>query len=355
MGIFGRNIGLAYGPTPVQAPALASPFSSSNALQDAIVGDIFGQIPAEVITPEIALRVPEVKRALQAHTSLVAPLKFEVFDGEDKRAEQPYWVSNSGIFGVSPYIRQKGLVNDLFMFGQALLGAELGDDDLPRDLLHIPATMWWVNAEGSIEVDESVPAKYRQRLIFVPLGANGLLNDGIDSIRQARLLDAARRERLKAPPAATELHITDSTKDNQTREEKLETVKTYVEGRNKHSVSLTPSYIDVIERGTAGTLDLFESAMNSLRLALANHSGVPASFIEGAKAGGGGQMTYVNENSKSSELWVFGSSAYAMAIASRLSMDDVVGPNSEVRADLSNLGPAPVAVLDPEAPTEITE
>ncbi|MDT0142789.1 hypothetical protein [Microbacterium sp. PRC9] len=341
--------------TPESLPAnLVSPFST-NSLQEAITVDFWQEIPATVITPELALRVPEVKRALQAHTSLVAPLKFEVFKDGEKLTTQPYWVSNSSVFGVSPYVRQVGMVKDLFLFGQCLLGATVNEDDTVNDFLHIPRSLWDHNGEGGFEVNESIPLKFRQRLIWVPLGSNGLLVDGIDSVRQARKLELARQARLDAPPAATELHITDPQKDEMTREEKAALVKSYVENRAKHSVSVTPSSIEVIERGTTGQLDLFEAGMNSLRLQLANHSGVPASFIEGAKEGGnGGQMSYTNENNKASELWVFGSSAYALAIASRLSMDDVVGEGAEVRADLSLLGPAPVAVLDPE-PSEITE
>jgi myo-inositol-1-phosphate synthase len=70
-----------------------------------------------------------------------------------------------------------------------------------------------VDKEGNITVDPSIPAQFRQRIIFVPLGTNGLLVDGIDSVRQARKLELARQSRLDAPPAATELHITDATKD----------------------------------------------------------------------------------------------------------------------------------------------
>ncbi len=334
-------------------PTLASPIAPANSLEQAIVGDFFGEIPAEVITEQIALRVPEVKRALQAHTSLVAPLHFTVYrDGLE--AEQPFWVANSAS-GISPYIRNKGTVKDLFLYGWALWGAEIGDGDLPKDFIHIPRDFWSVAADGSIEVDESIPARFRQRLVMIPLGANGLLADGIDSIRQARALELARQTRLAAPPAATELHLTDSKFDEMTKAEKEALSKSYSENRNKYSVAVTPSYIDVKDH-QANTVDLFEAAMNSLRIQMANHAGVPASFIEGGREGGeGSSITYSNENTKQSELWVFGSAEFAYAITARLSMDDVVGPNAEVRADLSSFMNPPAVELSPETSTEPVE
>ncbi|WP_390178102.1 hypothetical protein [Microbacterium sp. MTN4-26] len=332
--------------------ALVSPWATTDSLEKAIVGDVFGEIPAEVITPEIALRVPEVSRALQAHQALVAPLAFERFTGGTKDATQPYWVTNSAYPGMSPWLRWKGVVRDLFLHGYALLGAELDDaTDLPRDVVHIPYQFWTIDSAGSITVDDaSVPLQYRQRLILIPLGSNGLLVDGIDSVRQARKLELARQSRLDAPPVGTELHITDARFDEMTKAEKRDLAKSYAEGRQNGSVSVTPSYIDVKERGTSGQLDLFETGMNSLRLQLAMHAAVPASFLEAGKEGGSaGAMTYSNENDRHSELWTFGSAAFAYAITARLSLDDVVGPDSEVRADLAHFSvPAPSAI-DPEA------
>lgn len=340
---------------PPALPPLGSPFSGPSHLESAIVGDIFGEIPDEVVTPELALRVPEVKRALQAHTSLIAPLKFSVHDNGSAtpREVQPYWVANSDYPAVSPYLRMKGVVSDLFMYGWALLGAEVGDDDLPRDMIHIPRNMWDIDKDGSVTADEAIPASYRQRLILIPLGANGLFTDGIDSIRQARKLEHARQRRLDAPPPATELHITDARFDEMTDDEKRAFSKNYSDNRKNYATSVTPSYLEVKDHSSTGSVDLFESGMNSLRLQLAMHGGVPASFLEAGKEGGSaGAMSYSNEGDRQGELWLFGSSEFAYAITSRLSLPDVVGENAEVRADLTPLAvPAPTA-LSGETPIE---
>lgn len=343
-----------YAQSVLSSPGLVSPFAPENSLEAAIIGDFFGQVPDSVITPEIALRVPEVNRALQAHQALVAPLKFVAYSNEgEELGTQPAWVSKSAS-GISPFIRWNGVVRDLFLFGWALLGAELDDaTDLPKDFIHIPRSLWSVdNSTGSISVDESISLKYRQRLILIPLGSNGLLIDGIDSIRQARKLELSRQARIDAPPAATELHLTDPQYDEMTSQEKEKLAREYADNRKKFATAVTPSYLEIKDHQNQN-VELFEEGMNSLRLQLAMHSGVPASFLEAGKEGGNpGQMTYMNENGKASELWVFGSAKFAYAITARLSEDDVVGPNAEVRADLSDFMVPQAALLSPESPVQ---
>lgn len=340
------------------APALASP-ESGDGLQQAIVGDVIGHLPEETVTRVTAARVPELKRALKGHQALVSPLRFEKFEDDAKADQQPFWVSSCNYPGMSRHIAIKKLVEELFWEGFGVLGCRLATDGTVWDWVPIPRHMWTMDPSTQrVTLHDSIPAEYRMRIVLVPLGANGVMADGIDSIRQARKLEQARQTRLDAPPAATELHITDPAFDGMKRKEKEQLATQYVETRAKHSVSVTPSYVDVKERGVSGQLDLFEGAKNSLRLELAMHGGVPASFVEGSKEGGGGQMSYSNEQDKNSELWTFGSAEYAYAIIAALSGDDVVGADAEVRADLSHFAvPAPTSI-DPEAGdtgTPITE
>ncbi len=348
---------------------LVSPWAEPNNLMPAIVGALW-DVPDEVITPEVALKVPEINRALQAHQALVAPLKLEVYRDGERLQEQPYWVTNTDS-GIPRYITMHGVVRDQFLHGAAVLGCELDAFGLVRDFIHIPRKHWDINSDtGKVEADETViPAVYRQRLIYIPLGSNGLLTDGIDSVRQARKLEHARQARLDAPPPGTTLTINGETYAGMTKEERAAMAKDYTANRKTHQVSILPESVKV-DHGKDGTLDLFEQGMNSLRIHLAQHAGVPASFLDAGKEGGSaGQMSYTNENGKASELWVFGSARFAYAILARLSLDDVVGPNAEVRADLSDFmvptpdqlsaespvtaEPEPVEAVEP--PAEITK
>lgn len=338
---------VAYNPQP----ALIAAPGSGGALAQAIIGDYFGALPAETITVEVARRVPEVKKALVAHQALITPLRFEVYANDAALPVQPYWVGACDYGRTSRLISVKLLVEELFFHGEAVLACRLDTEGNVYDWIPVPRKLWSYNAEkASFDLHESIRAEYRMRTVYVPLGESGILADGVDSIRQARKLEHARQSRLDAPPAATELHITDPSYDQQTSAEKAELARSYAENRTKHSVAVTPSYIDVKERGISGQLDLFESAKNSLRLELAMHGGVPASHVEGGKEGGtGGQLTYQNVNGEPSEIWTFGSARFAYAIAAALSGDDVVGPNTEVRFDASALAVPTPTSYDPEA------
>jgi hypothetical protein len=335
----------------VGAPALAAP-GSGDSLAQAIVGDIVGHLPKEAVTRDNAPRVPELKRAVKAHQALVAPLRFEQWTpgADEPNPVQPYWVASCAYPGMSRYIAYKKLVEELFWEGFGVLACRLDVNGNVWDWVPVPRHLWTMNTQTqAITLHESIPDEYRMRIVVVPLGANGVMVDGIDAIRQARKLEAARQSRLDAPPAATELHVTDAKYDGMTKAEKETLATGYVEVRQKTSVSVTPSYIDVKERGITGQLDLFEDAKASLSRELAMHAGVPASFVESSSKGGGGQMSYSNENDRQSELWTYGSAEYAYAIVAALSGDDVVGPGAEVRADLSHFSvPAPTSI-DPEA------
>lgn len=353
--------------TQAAPPMLASPYSGDH-LAQAIVGDYFGQLPGEAVDRVVARRVPEVRRALAAHQALVTKLRFEKYAAGTPAArseDQPFWVSSCSYPGMSRWLAVKQLVEELYFEGFGVLGCWLdtSDPQLVYDWITIPRNLWSVDSETqSVVIDKSVPAAYRMRAVVVPLGSSGLLVDGIDSIRQARKIEIARQARLDSPPAATELHITDPAFDGMEREETQKLIANYKEGRNKSSISVTPTYIEVKERGTSGSLDLFEEAKNSVRIDLAMHTGVPLNFVGASKEGGGsgGNVQYQNVNGETSDLWTFGSSEYAIAIAAALSADVVVGEGAEVRADASAFAvPAPLSI-DPEAgdnptSTEVSE
>ncbi len=350
--------------TQSAAPMLASPYSGDH-LAQAIMSDYFGQLPGEAVDRTVARRVPEVRRALAAHQALVTKLRFEKYTAgsPSARAEyQPFWVSSCTYPGMSRWLAVKQLTEELFFEGFGVLGCWLDTDGLVYDWITIPRNLWSFDREKlEYVIDESVPAEFRMRAVPVPLGSSGVLVDGIDSIRQARKIEIARQARLDSPPAATELHSTDHSYDSSEPSEIQTLIDNYKIGRNKSSISFTPSYIEVKERGMTGTLDLFEDAKNSVRIDLAMHTGVPLNFVGAAKEGGGsGTVQYQNVNGETSELWTFGSSEYATAIAAALSADVVVGEGAEVRADASAFAvPAPLSI-DPEAgdnptSTEVSE
>lgn len=334
--------GVALG-TSAGTPAAATPWSPQDSLLTALEGELFG-VDDTIVTRTIAQRVPGLKRAAQIHCDIVSAMPLHQYKDGVKNATQPRWLSNSAS-GIAPLIRTKGLVADLFWEGFALLGCRLDGEQID-DAIHIPRHLWGVGADQKIEVNDAISREYTQRLILIPLGANGVMADGVDSIRQARALELARRNRLNAPPASTEIHLTDARFDEMTAKEKEKLAQNYADTRRKHSVSVTPSYAEVKEHGSEA-VDLFDSATNGLRLDLANHASVPASIIEGAKGGGGGDMNYSGKGDERSELYDLGSRQFAEAIAARLSMDDVCPEGEYIAFDKSEMFAVPMPTTAP--------
>lgn len=323
----------------------STPWDAQDSLLAALESDLFG-LDSTAITRDLAMRVPGLKRAVQIHADIISAMPLVQYKAGQPVAEQPDWLQNSRS-GIPPLIRTKGLVKDLALEGWAMLGCEVANGQI-TDAMHIPkATHWKFDSAGVVEFTRPIDPTYLGHIILIPLGDNGILIDGADTIRQARALDLARTVRLESPPAGTELHITDVSYDGMNRKERLREVKAYAEQRRKTSVSMTPSYLEVKEH-SGEAIDLFDSATNSIRLDIANHASVPASVIEGARASGGGSdMTYTGKGDERSELYDLGSRQFAEAIAARLSLDDVCPSGEYIAFDRSEMFAVPTPTTAP--------
>lgn len=359
MGIFSKKIASAY-PTPSSVPiAVASPWQPSDALLQITIDNLIasemeqGVVP---ITRDIALRVPGIKRAHAVHCTMFAEQVFRMTDESGTPAErQPGWLVNAPYSGVAPYHRKYGIGSDLFFNGWAALG--FNDHPLvATDSLHIPFGAWGITAEGKVWVDDSiVPKMFRDNVRVIPLGygSNGLLVDGADTIREARLIEAAYMDRLENPIPLTVLGIPREVWESWSAEERKEYRDQWVEARKKKggSVALKVSEFPVDFPGEVEA-NLYESGRNAVRLDIANHTGSPASLIEGVRQGGSGggtEMRYqgVGEGGmQRSDLWDFGlAKQFTLAFEARLSLDDVCPEGMSIRGDRS------AAIVTPEPST----
>lgn len=313
-----------------------SPLAPTDQLATFAVDAWMRDIGKLVTTRETALSVPGLKRAHRLHCSLVAGLNFRQMIDAAVDADQPGWLTNSAS-GVSPYHRMFGVTSDLFFNGWACLGFTEQLDDA----MHIPFGWWGADAMGTIVcTDPRIPDRYRARLVAIPMGygENGILTDGMATIRAALRIEEVWMERIENPLPATNLHIDDPQFDGMSRREKRKIVDDWNENRKRAGgqTAVTQSFLKVESLGTVSA-DLFEKGRNAIRLDIANHAAVPASIIEGAKDGGGTDINYSNESAARNELYDFGTKAFVQAIEARLSLDDVCEPGKSIRADLSNL------------------
>lgn len=331
-----------------------TPWSPQDSLEAITVAELWhGNDTPQTMTRDVALRIPAVKRSHDIVCGVLARMQWRHYQDAVRSAVQPSWLVTSQS-GVSPRNLRWGVVSDLFMHGWAVIGFHLGPDGRPDDALHVPFGWWTLEATSEISVSDRIPSRYRDRLVAIPLGygSNGMLVDGRDTMVAARKIEAAYRDRIDNPIPQTDLELTAERWDMWDKEEREEFRKLWIAGRRVENgaVALRPEWVKP-NYAASVPADLFESGRNASRLDLANHAGIPAALVEGAKQGGsGGDMHYSTEagGATRNELWDFGLVKYADAIESRLSLDDVCAPGASIRVDPSDYLTAPTPT---EAPT----
>lgn len=359
MGIFGRNIDKAYGPRGPVPIAVASPWGPTDALTQIVV-DGFFQAPDTATVPmtrDIALRIPGVKRAHQIHVKQFAGLAFNEMDNDKVAANQPGWLTTSAS-GVSPFHRMHGVGSDLFFNGWACLGFDRSPLEAGADCIHVPFGAWGIDpSTGAAWIDYNVLGPSLGRYAAYPVvisagyGDNGLLVDGIDTLREARQIEDAYKKRLDDPVPLTILNIPLEEWQSMTPKERTDYREQWVEGRRKSSTALKVAEWGVDMPGTE-SVDLYENGRNAVRLDIANHTGTPASLLEGTRqAGGGGtdvRYTGVANGAMRGELWEYGSArGFTLAFEARMSLDDIVPSGHSIRADLASINAIPAPDTNP--------
>lgn len=359
MGIFKRRIENVYAAraTQLMPPAsnppisITSPWAPQDSLVTFAVDEALGGLLSEyqLMTRDTALRIPGVKRSHGLHVTQFAQIPWYLMDDAVRVGQQPGWLTNSAS-GVSPYHRWFGVGSDLFFYGWALLGFTA---DM-TDCLHIPYGLWSVDPDtGDIRIDPTkVPARYHARPVAIPLGygENGLLTDGIDTLKEARKIEQAYMNRLDNPVPLTILGIPRDDWAGMTAVERAQYRDQWVEGRQKSATALKVAEWPVDMPGQV-PVDLYESGRNAVRLDIANHTSTPAGLLEGTRQGGSGtDITYtgVQDGATRSELWDFGLAKRMMlALEARLSLDDVCATGLSIRGDISNMIATPTPSTNP--------
>ncbi|QOC28469.1 hypothetical protein IC744_13990 [Microbacterium hominis] len=358
MGIFGRNIDKAYGPQSTLTIAVASPWTPTDNLTQLAFDELFkGPDSASIpMTREIALRIPGVKRAHQIHVKQFAGLAFNAMVNDQIAPTQPAWLTSSAS-GVSPFHRMHGVGSDLFFNGWACLGFDRSPLDADADCIHVPFGLWGIDPETGRPWIDGKQLGAMARFAAYPVvisagyGDNGLLVDGIDTLREARQIEDAYKRRLDDPVPLTILNIPRDAWEGMTPEERASYREQWVDGRRKSSTALKVAEWPVEMPGQVA-VDLYETGRNAVRLDIANHTGTPASLLEGTRqAGGGGtdvRYTGVANGAMRGELWEFGSArGFTLAFEARMSLDDIVPSGQSIRADLTSINAIPAPDTNP--------
>lgn len=353
VGIFSKLIGSSYASPTL---GISSPWAPQDALVSLALDDMLGGLLSTtvVITRDVALRIPGVKRAHGEHVGMFAETPFFEMDNDVRSAQQPAWLTNSAS-GIAPYHRMYGLGSDMFFNGWGCLGftADMSD------CMHIPFGMWDIDDNGYTRVsDDRIPEKYRARPVSIPVGygENGLLVDGVDTLREARQIEAAYVDRLNNPVPLTVLGIPLDTWQGWTPDERKQYRDQYVEGRkgNNGAVALKVAEFPVeFPDAASNGVDLYESGRNANRLDIANHTSSPAWLLEGVRQGGSGGGTEVRYSGVANgagreELWDTGlAKKFTLAFEARMSLDDVVPPGRSIRGDRTSRVSIPTPPSNP--------
>nr|WP_274637069.1 hypothetical protein [Microbacterium bovistercoris] len=361
MGIFSKQIARAYAPTSPAVPlAVASPWMPTDALTQWTVDQLYADAVKDSLTPvnrDIALRIGAVKRAHGVQVGTFSGVPYHQMDNAVRTTDQPFWLTNSRS-GVSPYHRMYGIGSDFFFNGWACLGFDRDPLDPDADCMHAPYGAWGIDPEtGRPWIDQTiVPRAYTAYpvVISVGYGDNGLLQDGADTIREARQVEAAYADRVANPVPLTLLGIPQDVWERWTPEERKQYRDQYVAGRKAANGSVAMKVAEFpVEFPGSTSVDLYESGRNAVRLDIANHTDTPASMLEGVRQGGSGggtEMRYsgvANGNTRA-ELWDFGASKrWLAAFEARMSLDDICPTGLSIRGDLTNMFALPEPTMNP--------
>lgn len=329
----------------VQPTAIASPWAEG-ALNTVVWSDILGPDVTPPLTRSEAMTVPAVSRArnLIAATAMRCPIVAMGPGGRLADADQPTWMYRTD-GTVSPQMRTVWTLDDMLFYGASLWAVTRGAEGQILTGERVPYEWWTVTPEGGILVHDK-PVNAREVLYF-PSHTDPLLIAGATAIRSARSVGKSVERRAAAPIPVTELHQEESDVELSNTEAK-ELVKTYNAARRdpEGATVFTPSHIKLVTHGANADSGALTEARNAVRLDIANHTGVPASLLEGSSAGA--SLTYVTTEGKRSEFLEYGVLPWVETFVARLSMDDVLPRGQRAALDLDVLISSPQSATGAE-------
>lgn len=314
--------------------AIASPWAEGS-LATVVWSDIFGDDVVVPLTRAEAMTVPAINRArdLICATAMRLPLLAMDATGPLSAEKQPTWMYRTD-GGVSPQMRTVWTLDDLLFYGASLWSVARGTEGQILSAERIPYEWWQVTPEGGILVN-GAPVNARE-VVYFPSHTDALLTAGATTIRSARSVAKSVERRAASPVPVMELHHVDPDTPVTAKEAK-EYVAAYNKARRdpEGATVFTPNHIEMRPHGDKADAGALTEARNAARLDIANHTGVPASLLEGSSAGA--SLTYVTTEGKRSEFLEYGVLPWIESFIARLSMDDVLPRGQRAVLDLDIL------------------
>ena len=321
------------------SPSIASPWSSSEGLSTAVIGDLFGaEVAASLpLTRSDAIRVPAVSKARNLLISALAPAPLMCLDKSGELAVQPSFLYRSDT-DVSPYERMAWTIDSLIFYGVALWAVRRGTNGQILDAAWVPHDRWTIR-DGVVLVDHQ-PVDASEVILFnSPF--EGLLNIAATTLRGARDIEASWVSKVRNPIPLTVIRSTAAAGNGLTQAEITDLLSQWAAARRSEDGAL--GYLPPeLELDTHGEVDpaLLLEGRNAIRNDIAAFLNIPASMLDGSLAEA--SLTYVTTEGNRNRFYEESIPFWADPIQHRLSLNDVVPRGQRVRFNFADkFGPTP--------------
>lgn len=329
---------------------IASPWAPPANLAKVVWSDIFGaQVPATLTRAE-AMRVPAVARGRHIICGTVARIPLGDYRGEYRlpAGEEAGWIASNAA-AMSPFHRMLWTLDDLVFYGWSCWRrtANSAADGFPLQLDRIPIGQWDLEQDtnrvliykpdgsGGVSLQ---PARIDE-VVLIAGPHEGLLVDGIESVRHAADLHRAANRAAKHPSAYLALQSeAGSVPLKKFSDDPAEVTVTSLidgwvaarEGENGGVAYLSPG-IKAVELGTFDQ-HLVVEGRNAAAVDVARHLSIPAETIDATLSQSSLQYTTSRDNDR--RLIDYGLGTYMSAVSACLSMDPVHPRGRRVAFDL---------------------
>jgi hypothetical protein len=345
----------AYG-TPSAQLGVASPFASADHLEHVTWADLLGAVDTLPVTRAEAMSVPAIARARHILCSTLGRTELRVHAaGQAGPLPVQPTVTAQPDPEVTRFATVVWTVDDLIFHGRSVWYVlERLAEGRPRHARRIDP--------GRITVDQrrgpngllrnvweidgvEVPSR---DVLVIDGPHEGVLTFGARSIRLAASLERTAARVADNPTPVVELHATSDYPFTDAEVEAL--LAKWAEARRgeRGGVAFTSQHVEAKLHGSPAE-HLLTAGRNAAAVDAARLVSVPADAVDASPERA--SMTYANVESRNRTLIDYGLAAYAAALESRLSMDDVLPHGQVARFDLAELTrPSATAETPPGRP-----
>lgn len=330
---------------------IGSPWAAGNHLASVVAEDILG-VKLHHVTRGEAMRIPAVARTRHIVCGTIARIELGAYRGETRLdpAAEPSWLARTD-GPLSPFHRMLWTVDDLLFYGWSLwqITARAADSSggFPLAMNRVPMGQWELEP-GTGRVLTYQPdgtGNYRlqpapaRSVVLIPGGTEGLLADGVHTLRHARDLERSAHNAARFPSAYLGLSVkqgmqTPKRVSDDPTEVTVETILADWRSARQNPEGGGVAFLGGLEAHEIGTFaaHILESGRNLAAVDVARHASIPADLIDATIPES--SLHYKTSRDNDRRFVDYGLGLYMGAISGRLTQDDVTPHGQRIAFDL---------------------